>query len=74
MVDWGAEIILAAISFSLGAFLTYGIMREKMKTKAFEEAQRQALSMVEEIMETERKRIEEELEKKYREKLEGKNS
>ena len=45
-----------------------------MKTKAFEEAQRQALSMVEEIMETERKRIEEELEKKYREKLEGKNS
>ena len=70
MVDWIAEAILAALSFSIGAFLTYGIFREKLKTKAFEEAQRKAMAMLAEMYEKERKRIEESIAREYKEKFE----
>ncbi|MCS7386654.1 MAG: hypothetical protein NDF55_07995 [archaeon GB-1867-005] len=70
LVDWIGEAILAALSFSIGAFLTYGIFREKMKTKAFEEAQRKAMAMLAEMYERERKRIEESIERDYKRKFE----
>ena len=70
MVDWGAEAILATVSFAIGVFLTYGFMRERMKTKIFEESQRESLHMAENILEKEREKIKKEIEERYRERFE----
>ncbi|MCS7366163.1 MAG: hypothetical protein NDF54_12060 [archaeon GB-1867-035] len=70
MVDWVAEALIAALSFGIGAFLTYGITREKMKTKAFEEARRLAMSMLKEMYENERREFEENLRREYEKKFE----
>lgn len=70
MTDWIAGVLFAALFFSLGAFLTYGLIREKMKTKAFEEARRLAISMMKEMYESERSKFEENLRREYERKFE----
>ena len=70
LIDWLGLFIFALLFFLLGVFLTYNIMREKMKTRAYIEAKREAWRIFTELFEEERRRVEKEISNEFKVKFE----
>ncbi len=70
VIDIFGLAIFAVLFFMLGVFAAYGIMRERMKLRAWERAQRDAWMLFTNMYRRERELLEREIAREYEEKLE----
>ena len=69
VIDVFGIVVFATLFFLLGAFTAYSILKERLKLKAWEKAQREVWLLFTDMYEKERENLEKEIARQYEEKL-----